>query len=754
MLKKRLACDLAEQSLLSSVMTLNGDVQTRVTGLLRGICKVLAHHGAPKRVLDSALKQFVEFLSVDSEGLFLKKAKYLLAMFMARYLRNPEPKTDESFVSHGPWKRWARPRLIEYSRKNTHLWMSFMQCKRSALPLSPDIVFETYLKHRTQMAKPDPLQSDDLMYDRIIELLQPILRKIKRGLERYSDSALRDVDHAASTSAAWDSNRSVGGQAGMLSQRLFTNDFTRPLPAALSQSVDQLISMDYTVEAKPVTVRYGKASRKHQLRPVKIPISSVELNKVEQRGDPDRIAEFSEKIGVWARTDVLRYAGRLPAMIQAVLEPLKVRVISKGLAAPYYYSKGLQKALHTTMRNMPCFRLIGRPVSPTDLYDLYRPGAEYWYSGDYEASTDNLSARLGNGLLRLLVDELDDWDNDVYRAVLAPHTIHYPPVSVKDQNGHESLQSIEPIDQVNGQLMGSILSFPILCLANLGLYLSTVFHEQTPTDREIFEACDKVLVNGDDILYRASEAECERHELNGARVGLKMSVGKTYKHKRYANVNSTSFDYAMPADGSLFGRNRSCPVQIDFLNTGLFFGQSKVLTTPTTRIERIGVDMSSDEALVSPHCVVVDALLQGALPGRQVDVLSDYLRVHGAAIRHEARGRNLFASRSFGGFGMHAPCGWRTADSFTPLQRKLAAAIYRLSPDAVVNVRPYDTRIIGSTEISDEAWATMAGEAEDGSLFSFLQTAHQNTLARFRPIDSDLLQIGFVVGVPGNFTRE
>jgi len=49
---------------------------------------------------------------------------------------------------------------------------------------------------------------------------------------------------------------------------------------------------------------------------------------------------------------------------------MKVRVISKGPAIPYYRAKELQKALHSALRGMPQFRLIGRWLCPTDLMDL------------------------------------------------------------------------------------------------------------------------------------------------------------------------------------------------------------------------------------------------------------------------------------------------------------------------------------------------------------------------------------------------
>ena len=90
----------------------------------------------------------------------------------------------------------------------------------------------------------------------------------------------------------------------------------------------------------------------------------------------------------------------LNCTIPAVLEPLKVRVISKGDALSYFRMNELQKVLHGSLRRMNCFRLIGRPFLETDLVDLRRradPNWE-WFSIDYSSATDNLSWKLSSRL--------------------------------------------------------------------------------------------------------------------------------------------------------------------------------------------------------------------------------------------------------------------------------------------------------------------------------------------------------------------
>lgn len=722
---------LAEKSLLASTNTLGAAAKERVTGLLRGLMIVIIHHKVPLHVLNSALAQFVVFLDVEQESVFLKRSKYLLAMPMSRYLRNPEPETPDRIAFHGPWKRWAKSRLIAYNRRNTHLWMSFMQCKRSALPLSPGIVYETYQKHRVQMTRSDPLEGQDAVFLRALRVLKPIIAKIKAKLARVLDRELQSLDHKASQNASWESSRSSGGQTSTLAIRLYAGAFgpdVVPSDGLKSESED-LVSMEWS-SLSASSARKRTAGRGG----VTVDVPTVATNTISvQRTDLMLQEHWRVNMRKWAIDDVRSYNGRLPAMIQAVLEPLKVRVISKGPSAPYYYSKGLQQALHTIMRKMPCFRLIGRPVSPTDLYDLDRgTEASLWFSGDYEASTDNLSARLGNGIFAELIDELDDEDIEVYKAVLAPHRCHYPPVKGYDD--------IEPVDQRNGQLMGSVLSFPILCLANLALYLMSVLPEET-SDDDIRSACDKVLVNGDDILYRATPAEVAKHEALGVVVGLKMSVGKTYAHKEYANINSTSFDYKM-SSGNLFGSGTGSPWQIDFLNTGLYYGQHKVLG-------RVGVDIGDEEIAPSPICGVINYLIQGSLPGRQGEILAQYMTQHADAIREETHGRNLFIAKSLGGMGVSLPAGFQT--NFTWLQRKIAKLYYLATSDKQVKISPYLFRVLRRPVVTGKAWTlTMMDPIlyRDPAKFSSQQANLAETLKSSRDLDLATMQLGIVLVTP------
>jgi len=83
--------------------------------------------------------------------------------------------------------------------------------------------------------------------------------------------------------------------------------------------------------------------------------------------------------------------------------------------------------------------------------------------------------------------------------------------------------------QERGQLMGNLLSFPLLCLVN---YLGFRF----------FSGCKgPVRVNGDDIVFRGTPREAKLWMEGVSRAGLTLSRGKTLVDARYFTLNSSMF---------------------------------------------------------------------------------------------------------------------------------------------------------------------------------------------------------------------
>lgn len=623
-------------------------VAQRTSFLLRGLTNVLEEHRAGKPLIKEACEQITAFLDQApvSEELWVKRVKYLLSFPMARYLRNEDPPSaDHQFQFKGKIKKWFKNRLIAFNRKNSHLFYSWFQCKRCTLPASESMIQKAYIDHEKALSKPDTGSNETI--DEIFEeeTFLFALDQIRKGLNREKDVLqafrLNEGSHSPSTSACFEATRRMDGSFGSILNRVFDS----------RDRISSVISGSDFLCLRPL-----RTSRN----------SGCEI--IEER-IPCGIFEFMDLRDHFSLVDI---ENPVSCTIQGIVEPLKIRVISKGESLPYYMMKPLQKALHNVMRDMPCFRLIGREVSPTDLMDLQIHSSYFveklgWASIDYKGATDNLSWKYSSRILEYLLQDFSPWYRKLAFRVLGPHYLHYP-------TGHGNRVQLKAL-QANGQLMGSILSFVILCIANLGTYcLSTKhFHKSLSLDHN--DRLNRVLTNGDDMLFCSPRDVYERHSVVANKIGLEMSVGKAYWHEYYANINSTSYHC------STLNRDpvNATPWAVSFLNTGLFEGIHKVQQTTEESPDFVSSDedylrqslkrsmkSSKDQKIIC----LINEVVQGALPGRQIDILKKFLNRHREEIALESVllvrtkkqyrmiTRNLFLPISLGGLGVDCPLGF------------------------------------------------------------------------------------------------
>lgn len=110
-----------------------------------------------------------------------------------------------------------------------------------------------------------------------------------------------------------------------------------------------------------------------------------------------------------------------------------------------------------------------------------------------------------------------------------------------------------PFLMKNGQLMGSIISFPLLCLANFTafahathVYLqeSCGIENQSSYDIQKYLLIDGALrINGDDILAYIPKEFYPYWKKTISLYGFTLSPGKNYLNKTYLTVNSQMFTY-------------------------------------------------------------------------------------------------------------------------------------------------------------------------------------------------------------------
>jgi len=214
-----------------------------------------------------------------------------------------------------------------------------------------------------------------------------------------------------------------------------------------------------------------------------------------------------------------------------IREPLKLRTITAGTPDLYGALQPMLAHLRRGMKRFDCFQLtrdicdwqvVERRMN-RDPLGARRLGAVAWdwfISGDFQQSTNDLAMWATS----IAVDSAfggQAW-NMANRA-LGRQRIWLDKERVFVQN--------------RGQLMGSPLSFPFLCVINAALArlaFEIVHPELEGLDLDTFP----IMINGDDFLARASEDVYFVWQKIISHVGWKLSPGKSYFLQRLVQINS------------------------------------------------------------------------------------------------------------------------------------------------------------------------------------------------------------------------
>jgi hypothetical protein len=218
----------------------------------------------------------------------------------------------------------------------------------------------------------------------------------------------------------------------------------------------------------------------------------------------------------------------------ALAEALKARVISKGPPLTYFVLKSLQRFMWDILFHdkSGSFKLIGEEIGVDYLCNQLKElrEGEKFLSGDYKDATNNLKPWVSECIAEAISEEceLTERESQLFKRALTQHII-VPP---------KNLVGIGPITQKHGQLMGSIVSFIVLCMAN-----ATVMRRsrEVSLGRSLNLNTANIAVNGDDCVARLTERGLLAWRGFGKSIGLEESVGKTYYSERFLNMNSARF---------------------------------------------------------------------------------------------------------------------------------------------------------------------------------------------------------------------
>jgi len=476
---------------------------------------------------EARVAQFEWFL-IELAGKLTSSVKYHLNWLFVKAFSNPYNEFPErSGKVVGEEGSWCRvPSLERLVRRDmmsrSHVRRRYFVCntilqgfKKGLLPISDLEILDSLEGHKkrlTQQGVTPPEILDNL--EDVIDELYPR----KAGLEVTDLTRL-------SVSGCWERGRAGKGTYGHLVCRFFSQD------EKLEKS-HHLPLMDLWLSRDDLAGYRGG------------------LAPVELRTKGPTVTELSDDFFI---EGVRRTGEPVKAMVALVLEPLKARVISKGEASAYAFLQPLQKWAWKELADHPTFQLVGRPCDDDIVQRLargWKPGM-WWVSGDYEASTDNFNQDVSLFATKQLFGRTGLVGNHLAMAAMAGHEVHYDGAFFRkvgsrreeDFTGRQRYffneirdRLPEPFVQVHGQLMGSPISFPILCLVNLAVFRAA-YRKRFPQWRGRISDLP-VIINGDDIAFVGDLDLIRIWQDLVPRAGLKPSLGKNFVSKEFVQINS------------------------------------------------------------------------------------------------------------------------------------------------------------------------------------------------------------------------
>jgi hypothetical protein len=599
------------------------------------------------KAFNKSLLKFLIYLAENGEDQWMAYLKYFTSNFYAIHetentdlvpaVKGLQDKRKNIFG--GVFQTYLTKRLIQRDPKKFREFILTINMSKMGLPRPTEQMvqkkeYETadFLTSPPRPLPPDEILSNhgiqtDLTKANICYQLRRTVREIFQGL-RYTNR-MHYEPFCPSTNANYNRSRAKGGAVGEF--------ISRVLPEVMDTRINNEIEVEeylqgdlnYAFNQWDIDRHNNKIELSRGKHIVATLVDADGVCNIESM----EIDEFSPDIFSIMRRETLQAIvydednlrkrwiatmDKIKEMAeyeQAIVEPvglaeaLKVRVISKGPPLLYTYLKPLQKFLHSTLRKIDVFQLIGTPVTAEIINKTFPifDETDMFLNGDYKASTDNLrgwvSEVLVNELCGVLNEGVKPPDNDLCRFLNLPEEIDMEKPHYVDEvllrrslTGHLFKYkdgTLKP--QTDGQLMGSISSFPFLCLANAALCRWALEISDNKryrlTNLEGYDHAEKckLLVNGDDCTMLAKRVYLRK---NWAKItnfaGLTTSVGKTLfslPDKPIVVINSVTYDceprYSSNKARDSFFDSLGTPitypkfVERKYINMGILLGKTR-----------------------------------------------------------------------------------------------------------------------------------------------------------------------------------
>lgn len=429
----------------------------------------------------------------------------------------------------GPaFRSFVRGRVISPSSKRNQerslvLAQLILRLKRSSLDVTNDFVYKALRDHGVEISKEDPTDQDPETNEKIL--------CVKKHIQKIVNDVFPDrvvLSQYAPTSGACMTETGFG---------------TRKQGGAFTANIKKR-----EVDGLPKSVCTPVVSSTHlfkmyhvcdQVFEVRVPI--IDMQDLYPTID-EVLDEGFNTLGQTCTKVLANESVRCQAV--PIIEPFKVRVITKGESHKYYLGLQLQRAMTKYMKRYCSFPALSKRIEAEDV--LCKEPT--WYiSGDYKGATDTLSRELSKFTLdtlfmqKCILSPMGELLNGTFQNIcvdtLVNHVINY---THEHPNGETETWQVE---QRRGQLMGSFLSFPVLNIVNLAVNRAFCEYYNLKYSR--------LLVNGDDVLLTLNKSENQSVEPLALdrmwtqfvkdTAGFTKSVGKNYISDEFCTINSQLF---------------------------------------------------------------------------------------------------------------------------------------------------------------------------------------------------------------------
>jgi hypothetical protein len=512
--------------------------------------------------------------------------------FMSRSTKNIDsdlnpPPTVPSNPPHLPGipfsgflKRFVKNRTVGSDKKAAQFcWSVFQGIKRSCAIVPTSFFIQEQLGHiNTLIKKVDPPSKQVL--DWITETVNGIVTD-RKPLFPFTETEI-------SSSASFLSFRKTGG---MHNELLSTHN-----SSSISMSGDKKLGFKSASGSSVFTEDFPHFSGRpgHEVKFMRTSFPGISRQ--------DLFSEFRNSDPLINRS----------VMIHPLAEPLKIRIITKAHGPVTHIGRFFQKPVHTMLRNTEVFELLDHMVDSSMVYTLRNSCLKFWKvfqpelseddlvwtSGDFKGATDTLNIEVTRTILNVFIQYITMSSNlpsDIYVSELLDAfdsninniRLNYPErlfwsnldgiateegkLDPSTIDNHDIAKAVREYIKItgddfligtkgdrptflmkNGQLMGSILSFPLLCLANYSAYTLSLLRyiesnnlvpgkiSHTKFQRLVWKT-SPVRINGDDILFFCPKNFVRVWRDVISEFGFTLSPGKNYVNDKFLTVNSQLF---------------------------------------------------------------------------------------------------------------------------------------------------------------------------------------------------------------------